>query len=278
MNKSTLNWLLGCGCGCVVLIILASLGAVAGSVALVKDTTEGFESAVESRKALEDQFGQPEDFIPWPDGIIPAERLEAFLSIREAMEPARTKLVESMAGIPTSEEEAEELEAKPFFEKMGAIFDVASAGMGLGAGMGDLFDARNRGLLEAKMGLGEYTYIYALAYYVWLEHPVDDHGDGLPMPNTANRRVHRTLTAMLRSQLDALGDDATSAWGEQLAAEVETQEAAKDRLPWEDGLPEQLIASLAPYRERLEALYVPETNAFELARNKQRGSMSFETD
>jgi len=278
VQKSTQNWLMGCGCGCAV-IILVILGLVASGVAWIKDTTAGFEKAVEARQALEEEFGKPKDFVPWQDGAIPAERMEAFLGIREAMEPARTKLVESMAGIPTSDEEAEELESKPFVEKVGAIFDITRAGLGLGAGMGDLFDVRNQGLLDVEMGLGEYTYIYAVAYYVWLEHPVDDNGNGLPVPNTAGRRIHRDLASILRNQRDARDDESSpSAWGEQLAAEVEALESAGERLPWEDGLPEAIVAALEPYRDRLENLYVAETNPFELARNNQRGTMTFRPD
>lgn len=277
MQKSTQTWLMGCGCGCAVILLVVG-ALVASGVVWIKDTAAGFEKAVEARQTLEGEFGKTNEFVPWPDGAIPAERLEAFLDIRQAMEPARNRLLESMAGIPTNEEEAQEIESKPFVEKMGAIFDIAKSGMGLGTGIGDLFEARNQGLLDAEMGLGEYTYIYALAYYVWLEHSIDDYGEGFSMSNTAGRRVCKDLAAILSNQLDALDDSSSPAWREQLAAEVEALKTTADRLPWEDGLPEQVAASLEPYRDRLEALYVAETNPFELARNSQQGSMSFQAE
>ena len=279
MDSKVQNWLLiGCGCGCF-LIVLSIVGVVAGSAMLARNTTEGFDAAVESRKALEEQFGDPKEFVPWADGAIPADRLEAFLKARDLMQPARKKLLESISGLPTTEEEQEELDSKRGMDKAAAIFDVVRAGMGLGASMGDFFEARNAGLLEAGMGLGEYTYIYVMVYFNALEYSMNDTGEGLDMPNQPKVRVIQTLEAQLRNQLEALDDTPeTTAWREQLTAELARLDEKAGRLAWEDGLPEPLAASIEPFAERLEASYVAETNTFELARSRKQGNMSFQAD
>ena len=40
----------------------------------------------------------------------------------------------------------------------------------VGRDFGDYVAARNEALLAQGMGLGEYTWIYALTYHVWLGH------------------------------------------------------------------------------------------------------------
>lgn len=276
MKKSTQYWLVGCGGGCA-LIVLGIAALIVGGGIFVKDTMEGFEQAIETRKALEDEHGTVAEFTPWPDGAVPPERMEAFLAVREAAAPAREKLVATFAALPTSPGAAEELDAKPFLEKMRAVFDITRSAVGMGAEMGQFFDARNRALVDQGMGLGEYTYVYAIAFYVYLGHPIDETGTGIPMPNMAARRLPRELLAMVKNQLAALPEAGDATWKARLSEEIAALEQDGDRLPWQDGLPTAIAASLEPYRERLESSYVREANPFELARNRRRG-MSIEAE
>ena len=83
---------------------------------------------------------------------------------------------------------------------------------------------------------------------------------------------------MLRNQLDALPGETDDAWREGLAGEIEMLERDADRVPWQDGVPDSILASLEPFRERLEAAYNPATNPFELLRNKRRGLWSIQAE
>ena len=53
----------------------------------------------------------------------------------------------------------------PDLEEVAAVMSESMKSVfGMGATMGEFYLARNSSLLEAEMSLGEYTYIYTLAY------------------------------------------------------------------------------------------------------------------
>ena len=85
------NWLktslAGCGCGCLVLFIVIGVVSARGCVA-AKNMAVGFQQAAQTREQIEGRFGEPGDFVPWPDGVVPAERIETFLTVRDDS-PAR---------------------------------------------------------------------------------------------------------------------------------------------------------------------------------------------
>ena len=149
--------------------------------------------------------------------------------------------------------------------------------------------AWNGAQLEGEIGFGEYYYIYTLAYYGLLGHSpadgppfkmVNDNGyvfetiepaDG-PVARAyrddlTRRSLNRLLLPVLRGQLEVLApagaDEAALQWQAALAAEVAAMEADPHRLPWQEALPEQTAASLAPFRQRLEASYSEMVNALE---------------
>lgn len=279
MSKQSRTWLIGCaaaGCG---LAVLAAIVVIGGGALFVRDTMSGFEGALESRKAIDERFGAVAEFVPWPDGAVPAARMEAFLAVREALTPERERLAELFEALPMDPEQAQELDRQPFPEKMRSVFKITRTAFGLGGEMGDFFELRNRALLDQGIGMGEYTYIYALAFHSWLGQPLDEGPADMQMP-VASTRVRRNLRSMLQNQLAALDEDpgVDPIWRETLAAEIEVLESSPRRLPWEDGLPAALAASLEPYRERLAASYNPTTNPFELARNRRRGRWSIQAE
>ena len=69
--------------------------------------------------------------------------------------------------------------------------------------------------------------------------------------------MNRHLLTMLEDQRAAYeasgGTDLNC--HEALDREIAAMNADRDRLPWQDGVPPQLEASLEPYRERLESSY-----------------------
>ncbi len=279
-NAQLNAWILGCGLGCgLILFIAVGLGLLGAR--LTRQTTRGFETAIETRKGLEERFGPTDAYVPPAGGLAP-DRMEAFLAVREDTAPARDDLAAAWAKLPLSEEAAKELESQDFGDKMRSVFEITRSGIGLGAEMGELYEARNQALADAGIGLGEYTYIYVLAYYSWLGHsPTDgpDSGTGggeTRMGDTFFGRVRKDLLQMLRNGLDAA--EAGDGWRQTLEQEIAALEADRRRLPWQDGLPEQVAASFEPFRQRLEASYNPATNAFELGRSRKRGRFSITAD
>lgn len=263
MKRSTCLTTIGVGCG--LLLLIGILLAVGGWL-FSRDMLRGIDATIEARSRIEERHGKPDEFTPWPDGAIPAERMETFLRVREASAPARRELAATFGSFPPTEEEARELEDKGFSEKLGFLFGASKTVIGLPGQIGRFTEARNRALIDAGMGLGEYSYIYVVVYYSWLALTPDD-------GEWATERVRRTVRAQLRNQLAALGQAPGPApgWRERLAGEIEALEADPLRVPWQDGLPEPIVAALEPFRDRLAAAHDPAADEFELTRVTRRG-------
>ena len=142
--------------------------------------------------------------------------------------------------------------------------------MGVGPVLGHLYETRNQQLLEANMGLGEFTYIFAVAYnHRLLDEPEEEQLFG---PTVTNRRVREALLSMLENQLEALHSEGGEATGtSRLEAEISLMRDDDRRVPWQDGLPPEIVEALAPYREELDALYCPAMAPLELKINEQFG-------
>ncbi len=298
MKKTTRDWLWGCGIGCgavvvVVIILIAALTMYVGR------SVKGFDDAADSRKTLEERFGPDTEFVPWADGSIPSERVEAFLTVRDATASSREGIERFFASIPMTEEQIEELDPKGVFEALRFAARITGDSFGLIGDMKDLLKDRNQAMLGVEMGLGEYTYVYVMAYYSFLGHSQADGPVGMQpggamtitIPSTAEdevsdepgprygrwpeRRIRRTVVGIMRNQLDAASavdpDGPGGEWPRALAAEIEAMEEDRRRPPWADGPPLVLAASLEPYRERLEVTYNPTANPFELLRVVRRG-------
>lgn len=283
---------MGCGIGCGV-IILVVVVLVASTVLYTRNMMKGFDEAITTRQELVAQHGQVREFVPAPDGSIPADRMQIFLAVRDSLGPHReliTATFESFA-VAGREIEAESSGFKKFIRGL----EIGKSGLGVGRDLGEFYLVRNRVLLESGMGLGEYTYIYVLGYYSLLGHSPDDGPENafaefeaerqddegphwrtsLPEDEEPFPRIRRDLIAMLNNQLDALpppGEDpALESWREELATEIAALDEDPQRGIWPDGLPAAIQASLEPYGERLEASYSPILNALELSRSRRQG-------
>ncbi len=86
--------LLRCGLGCATVVFVA-LGLGFLGTRFARQTTRGFETAIETRKDLEQQFGPAESYVPAADGTVAPARMEAFLAVREASASVRDRLAEA---------------------------------------------------------------------------------------------------------------------------------------------------------------------------------------
>jgi len=222
--------------------------------------------------------------------------MEIFLQLREQLAPQRKQIGGLFQTFNITDEQAQDLEEGSFLDKLRFGGKMSKQALGLPGVMGQFFEARNQGLLDTGMGFGEYTYIYVLSFYSFLGHSPSEGIDDLEIetdggatirveaPDTTrssfssgrlSRRVYGDLLGMLQNLLASLPEEsangASGDWSRIVSAEIEAMNQDRRRVPWQDGLPEAIAASLEPYRERLEATYHPAANEFELLRNKKKG-------
>ncbi|MFH1842056.1 MAG: hypothetical protein ABIF77_02530 [bacterium] len=295
MAGAAKKWLLGCGIGCGALILIPILLGV-GSVFFMRSAVSELEDAVVVREELEERYGMVEDYVPEGDGAIPADRLRLFLTVRDSLAAVRTGLAETFVTLEQGGD-AFEHEAEGVWEKIKLGMRLGKTGLGMVPQLGDFFLTRDRVLVAVEMGVGEYTYIYCLAYYCWLGNPVDDShesshfevrssesGGGIITINESSserrsrqrqaRRLSAQLRTMLQNQLAALpevDEPGADAWREELAAEVERLRRNPHGLPWAEGLPAAILASFEPFERDLSTSYSAATNPFELGRIHKDG-------
>jgi len=278
------KWLMGCGIGCgMIVLILGGIGTCGYmGVKKLKDRADQIEDSFE---ALSAEYGRPGEFVPDVDGRIPAARMEAFITVREAMRAQRD---ETSLLLRIIDDETEESSAASTIEKI-------KAGVTFLPKLMLFLEERNDMLRTEGMGLGEYLYIYGLAHYNVLGlDPADGpgiqirddaggsesgiqigHSSGSDDPeerrDERNRIVrkylHRIQSEIAGNQLRALdltGSVGDEAWAEALSAEIDLMESESRRLLWEDALPDRLRDSITPYRDQLLELYDPTMNAIEV--------------
>jgi hypothetical protein len=271
------KWLTGCGIGCGVLL-LAGLGACVAGALFMKHTFRGIEKAAESQKALVGELGNLHDYAPPSDGVPAADRLEAFVEVREITADARGDVEASLDRLPPPELSGD-----------GAVIGQVRVGLRV---LGDLIDAigtyvqtRNHALIERGMGLGEYVYLYTLTYHSWLGHSpgeapemregpdgvrvgVFDDNSALFSEEAVRRRYRRYVLGMVRAQIGSTGPEAEFGdgawWRARLEREIQRLEVDPGHVLWQDGLPEGIEAALEPFRPRLEPTWSPSTNRVEL--------------
>ena len=283
-SSTASKWLIGCGIGCGVVILLAVILGLGGYF-FVKNIVDGFEETEAIADTLKERYGEIKEFAPDREGAIRQGRLEAFLSVRNSMKPVRETL-ESSLHILSEEESESQFEDEP----TPGVLTKIKTGFGIIPLIAEFYAKRNQALLDAEMGLGEYYFIYVVSYYSWLGKSP---GDGLEYNlrdedeedrgvywrrgksedledrlDSVLKQLNRQTLPMLQNQFAKLtGIDVSpirDPWREALAAEIEAMETDRFRLPWQDGLPDALEASLRPFRGRLEVGYSKILNSLEM--------------
>ena len=263
----------GCGIGCLLAAVLV-VGMGWMGYRWTEDMIATVDEAGEVQRLLDEQFPGVDDFVPVADPGPPADRLEVFVAIREALAEPRRELGEAISGLAPGEGEGGVMTG------LGA----ARAGISIAPRAVEFVHSRNQALLEHGMGFGEYTWLYWLTSNAWLGHPADDsllheliaehqRGDGSvhfemdggPEPERLTWELRRDITAMLEKLAAGLAEDPADEEVHRLVtAELARLVDDPAWVPFADGLPEPLAAGLEPYRTRLEAAYSRATNPFEL--------------
>ena len=298
MSSNTSKWLTGCGIGCAVIIAIIALIIIVGYM-FVKSTIDEFQDTETSTELVEARFGDAQDFCPRADGKIEAERIEAFLAVRDSISDVAAELEKTLRIISGEIEKAENKEIKPF--KM--VMKIVGKGFKAIPLLVEFYRVRNYALLDADMGMGEYYYIYVLAYYSYLgKSPVDgpdfqligenkdgknswqfdgsnEDMDGYQEKVKIERRkrivkkINRLFLSMLNSQLEALEQNSSLSQNrflkKKIKNEIQALEKDQERIPWQDGLPEVIGLSLKSFEVRLKKSYNEMINAVELNPNKR---------
>lgn len=287
-KSQTSKWLIGCGIGCGLVIVLGII-IVISAYFLCRRTVQSFKQVESTQEELEEIYGKIEEYTPNLDGRINAERIEIFLSVRDSMKIS----IEELNITLTKLEELDENKEESFWGVVGGIKE----GVGMIPHIAGFYLSRNNALLSLDMSPGEYYYIYVIAFYSYLrKSPDDGPGDrvirsrrGFTFNTTDTedeetdelwkkeiqgdrglrmaQRIRWQIIPILENQLEEIKKDPVKyswAWCNALETEINKLKDDRDRIPWQDRLPQQLEFSFSPFRERLEKSYNPITNIFEL--------------
>jgi hypothetical protein len=251
----------GIGCGLLVLFAVLVLAGLTGSVFL------GYRKAAVVRDKLERAHATQDNFTPPASGDVPHDRLRRFLAVREALTPlcARVTAHQRLFARLGSHGETERPSA-------GAVLRdglrAATSMLRVGRDFGDYVTARNEALLAEDMGLGEYTWIYVVAYHSWLGHPPVPAIESRDRPNVFHDRVFPQVREMIRRHVVEAGSTrAAEAW----RSELEALERVEKRIPFEDALPPELEGSLRTFRGDLERLACPEATELDVVLTVRSG-------
>jgi hypothetical protein len=235
-----------------------------------------FDDAIEAREAVEAVHGKAEDWRPPVDGVVPADRMEAFLAVR-------VELMEHCAGFTETFEQFERMdqlgEDPPARTVIKELMGTVGAAMGMAGKIGKFNKTRNEILLAHGMGLGEYTYIFSVGYLSWLGIDLED--SHLEVGGEeASPRVRKLLRGMLAGQYE---DAQAAGRPEQELARLrdELTRLTEDRrsYPWQEGVPPAIAACFEPYRAELEETYCEGMAPFELViMKKGNRGFSYQSD
>jgi len=233
-------------------LVVLALGVAA---ALLIGRTVG--EAKRTEQTLNERCGEAPVFVPAPDGSILPGRVEAFLRVRERVREHCSELQDrfgKLVRLDQLEQDENVPRTVVAREGIGGLKGLLS----FGPAFLRFMEARNQALLEEEMGLGEYMYIYVLAYAEQLLQVHDSPFADIELAYVGNR-ARKELTQILRNQLDALESSEVRSVQTELVADLRDQiaglSAGRQLLPWEDELPPAVAASLEPYAEPVAQSY-----------------------
>jgi hypothetical protein len=267
---------LGCGIGCGA-VLLALLILLGGFIYFTRDMGRQYEAVKDLEEQLVQEHGSssslPEGYL----GLPTAARVADFVAIRQATDEWRRKVETTFTELLANGSEEGGL---------GEALRILRATRDLAPVFAGFWTKRNEVLLERDMGLGEYIYLYHLAYFSWLgKDPADGAeeaaefmegmGGGGRTPDAgeverqrwARAEVHRLMVPLLQQLARRAGSGSSTEellWAERLRAEVHALQGDAERMPFGGGLPTEMVEVLAPYREALLATYSPTVNPVEL--------------
>jgi len=254
--------LIGCGVAVAALVLLLVVGGVIG-FQWVKSQMPHMDELKQSRQTLLERFGPRDEFVPALDGVLHPERVELFMAVRESLLTTRGEVGVRLEGF-IGRTKGNSWEGRSVFQKIVEGLNMARGGVGLFGEATTYVGNRARWLLDAGMGEGEYTYLFCLMAYSWLEWDASrvldaqwfeshDMAESLDEFRMQHRRLFVKQLRNARRELEAKTDRSAA---ENATLEMVTQalEVARgDDFPFQGAVPPAWAAVLEPYRQRFEA-------------------------
>jgi hypothetical protein len=273
-SSTTRKWLVGCGVGCGGLIVLAIAGPLLFGMVL----TRPMDRALEVQKELVKKHGEAAAWAP-PAGPPSPERLEAFLAVRRAVMPQCPKFTQSAEDFARMDEMGRQSDKPAKGELLRAVAKVSGTVFGMIGDIAELHRLRDEALLAQGMGLGEYDWIYTLAFQSWLGNPVTDSIDGKHASRAeaegedrAKLRQRETMMGLVRREADALDKAGLAAEAAVWRSEADRMERAEDPVPFSaGGLPEAWAATFNARGDDLRAAWCAPMAEHDLSEVKKSG-------
>ena len=250
----------GPGRAIVILVILAVI--IVAAIRLYQPVRE----AKRTEQTLNDRYGDSIAFVPPRDGSVPPERMEAFLRVRDEVFkhcPEFQGRISDFRRLESLEQDESQPKAIMAWNSISGLKNLVQ----FGPAFLRFMETRNRALLQEEMGLGEYFYIYVLAYTEQLRHAKDTIPAELDEVHVG-RRAQKELAEILGNQLDLImsGPDgpADKEMADSLRDQIARLNDGRQYLPWESGLPPAIAASLEPWAEPLSRRYCEGIASIEL--------------
>lgn len=234
--------------------------------------TAGVRSAKRVEQTLIDRFDWAENYTPAISGLIEPQRIEAFIRVREAVQPR----CEDYQAVLTSIGELEKLdsdEEQPASEAASTGFQAMKSAFSAGPRMLEFSTTRNQALLAEDMGLGEYFYIYLTAYGKQLANEANSDFSATEEAYISDR-TREEFAQILTNQLQALQASELAVSYPDLETDLQMEIDALKNVgytsPWPNGPIGKARESLAPYQQQLAGLYCSGIVRIELLQ-KNRG-------
>ncbi len=234
--------------------------------------TAGVRSAKHIEQTLIDRFDWADNYTPAIDGYIAPQRIEAFIRVREAVQPGCADFQAVLTNIGELDKLDSDQE-KPASEAASTGLQALKSAFSAGPKMLKFSTTRNQALLAEDMGLGEYFYIYLTTYG---EQLANESASEFAATEEAyiSDRTREEYTQILTNQLQALQASELRASSPNLETDLRVEIAAltdgSHPSPWPSGPVGKAQESLALYQPQLAGLYCSGVVKIELLQ-KNRG-------
>ncbi len=276
---------LGKGCTTIIAIFLFLLIAIAVfGYFFLQNFLAPYKAAIKSTEEIEQEFGRIEDFCPREKTIRP-QQVEKFISVLTETLPLRNDIARILKNFKLSNLSSSTASINWKRELKVAVKLAFKFAM--------FYNLRNRSLKDVQLGLGEYYYLYSAIYYGWLgKDPLEYHSlrlgglkvksekyvwyqekfetenDSLLSDRQRTFRIahlRKVLMPILNNQLNfftAQGDSDDFVLA--LKHEVQKLETDTLRIPFVNGFHAETAKYLPEFRSRLDSLFCPQTDFYEL--------------
>lgn len=254
--------------GCGIVLALGLVGVIVSSVVMYswwKDNAPDTDRLHAAQEELRAEYGHPDEYLPPLDGGLDADRIAAYVRVREALVAPRDSIAVPVGAFIEVAAQAE-TDGQGVMGGIKNGLGFAKQGVRLLADGVAFISIRAETLYGEGMGEGEFAYLDALALHGWLgwdplrvaeDDPVaesNDVMDGLEEALDQQRDDMIERLRKTRRALDSLetpsGDE--SAFRARIEAELEATRANRTDFPFEHDMPEAWAAMLEPHRTRIE--------------------------